>query len=166
MIIKFKDDYPKIHSSCFIAENSTIIGKVKIDEGSSIFFNVVLRGDVEEIAIGKYTNIQDNCTVHTDINYPAKIGDEVTVGHNCIIHGCNIGNNCIIGMGSIILNGAEIGENCIIGAGSLVTQNYKIPPNTLCFGSPAKIIRELTKDEIYQIKKYAMHYVETAKIYK
>ncbi|MCX7884950.1 MAG: gamma carbonic anhydrase family protein [Caloramator sp.] len=166
MIIKFKNNYPNINNSCFIAENCTIIGDVEIDEKSSIFFNAVLRGDVEKINIGKYTNIQDNCTIHADKNFSVIIKDEVTIGHNCIIHGCTIENNCLIGMGSIILNGAHIGENSIIGAGSLVTQNSIIPPNSLCFGSPAKVIRNLTNDEIKSIKESAKHYYEIAKMYK
>ncbi len=160
MIKSFKGINPNIHESCFIAENVAIIGNVEIAENSNIWYGTVLRGDMDCLKVGKNTNIQDNSTVHNDHNTPTKIGDNVTIGHNSIIHGCTIGNNVLIGMGSIILNNSEIGENTIIGAGSLVTQGKKIPSGVLCMGSPAKVVRELTKEEIEHIKKSAEIYVQ------
>ncbi|WP_454052966.1 gamma carbonic anhydrase family protein [Clostridium sp. Marseille-Q7071] len=160
MIKSFKGINPNIHDSCFIAENAAIIGNVEIAENSNIWYGTVLRGDMDYLKVGKNTNIQDNSTVHNDYNTPTKIGDNVTIGHNSIIHGCSIGNNVLIGMGSIILNNSEIGENTIIGAGSLVTQGKKIPSGVLCMGSPAKVVRELTKEEIEHIKKSAEGYVQ------
>ena len=121
---------------------------------------------MDYLKVGKNTNIQDNSTVHNDYNTPTNIGDNVTIGHNSIIHGCTIKNNVLIGMGSIILNNAEIGENTIIGAGSLVTQNKKIPSGVLCVGSPAKVVRELTKEEIEHIKQSAENYVQMGREHK
>lgn len=165
MIYSYEGIIPKIDEDCFIAQNSSLIGNVEMKKGSSLWFGAVVRGDSDKIIIGKNTNIQDNCTLHSDKGIPTIIGDNVTVGHNCVVHGCTINNNCIIGMGSIILNGAEIGENCIIGAGSLITQNTKIPSNSLCFGAPVRVIRELTEDEIKSIKESAKHYVEYSRKY-
>lgn len=166
MIYSFKEFVPQINKDCFIAENSAVIGNVSIDEDCSMWFGAVIRGDSNKITIGKNTNIQDNCTIHTDENFSTTLGEGVTIGHNCVIHGCSIKDNCLIGMGSIILNGAEIGENCIVGAGSLITQDAKIPSGVLCFGSPAKVVRKLTQEEVNSIKESAEHYVETSKIYK
>ncbi|KYH35605.1 galactoside O-acetyltransferase [Clostridium tepidiprofundi DSM 19306] len=165
MINNYNKFEPKIKESCFIADNASIIGNVDIGEDSSVWFGAVIRGDLEKIVIGRRTNIQDNCTIHVDTDCSVELGDGVTIGHNSIIHGCKIGNNCLIGMGSTILNGATIGDNCIIGANSLITQGKKIPSGVLCLGSPAKIIRELTEEEINFIKKNAEHYVELAKCY-
>lgn len=158
MIKSYKSISPKIDSLCFIAENAAIIGNVEIGEKSSIWYGVAIRGDMDYIKIGKNTNIQENSTLHNDTTSPVNIGDNVTVGHNAVVHGCTIKNNVLIGMGSVILNKAEIGENTIIGAGSLVTQGKKIPSGVLCMGSPAKVIRELTKEEIEKIQKSADNY--------
>lgn len=157
---------PVINKSCFIAENAVVVGDVTIDEGTNVWYGTVIRSDMDTTIIGKNTNIQENTTVHNDFNNSTIIGDNVTIGHNCVIHGCEIGNNVLIGMGSIVLNGAKIGENTIIGAGSLVTQNKEFPSGVLCMGSPAKIIRELTEDEIKSIEESAIHYVELSKIHK
>ncbi|SEF87525.1 Carbonic anhydrase or acetyltransferase, isoleucine patch superfamily [Caloramator fervidus] len=164
---KYLNFLPKIHETVFIAEGAHIIGDVEIGEESNVWFNAVIRGDVNSIKIGKGTNIQDNTTIHASTGQsPTIIGDYVTIGHNCIIHGCKIGDYSLIGMGSIILDNAEIGEYTIIGAGSLVTQNKKIPPRVLCMGSPAKIIRELTDEEIEYLKNSAKHYIELSKNYR
>lgn len=157
---------PMVHESCFVAENATIVGDVVVGDNSNIWYGVVIRSEGQPTVIGKNTNIQENSTVHIDHDFPTTIGDDVTIGHNCIIHGCTIKNNVLVGMGSIILNGAEIGENTIIGAGSLVTQNKKIPSGVLCMGSPAKVVRELTAEEIESIKTSANHYVQVGEIHK
>ena len=141
MVTKFKDKEPRVHESAFIAEGTHIIGDVSINEECSIWFGAVLRGDCNSIHVGKGTNIQDNCTVHVGVKDNVEIGEYVTIGHNVIVHGCKIGDNTLIGMGSIILNGAEIGSNTIIGAGSLVAEGKKIPSGVLCLGSPARVIR-------------------------
>lgn len=166
MIKNFLEKSPEIQESCFIAENASIIGDVKIGENSSVWFGTVIRAESNNINIGKNTNIQDNSTLHEENDAPLIIGDNVTVGHNAILHGCDIGNNVIIGMGSIILNNAKIGEETIIGAGSLVTEAKEIPSGVLCLGSPAKVIRNLTVEEISKIKRSAEHYRELASEYK
>ena len=157
---------PIVHESCFIAENSVIVGDIEINEDANIWYGAALRSDMSYLKVGKNTNIQENSTVHNDFGFPTIIGENVTIGHNAIIHGCKISNNVLIGMGSIILNDAEIGENTIIGAGSLVTQGKKIPSGVLCMGSPAKVIRELTKEEIESIDKSAKEYVKLSKKHK
>jgi carbonic anhydrase/acetyltransferase-like protein (isoleucine patch superfamily) len=166
MIVTYKGKTPKIAPSAFVAENAVIIGDVEIGENSSVWFGCVLRCEENRIIIGKNTNIQDLTTIHTDHCCSVIIGDNVTVGHNVVLHGCEIGNNVLIGMGSIIMNGSKIGDNCLIGAGSLITQNTVIPPNTLVFGRPAKVIRELTPEEIEKIAISAKEYIELSNEYK
>ena len=136
------------------------LGDVTIGEGSSMWYGAVARGDMSYITIGKFTNIQDNATVHVDTNTPCEIGDYTTIGHNAVVHGCKIGNNCLIGMGSIILNGAVIGDNCIIAAGALITEGAVIPSNSLVMGSPGKVRREVSKEEIETVKYNAVRYEE------
>jgi len=166
MIISYKGKTPKIAPSAFVAENAVIIGDVEIGENSSVWFGCVIRCEENKIVIGKNTNIQDLTTIHTDHCCSVIIGDNVTVGHNVVLHGCEIGNNVLIGMGTIIMNGSKIGENSLIGAGSLITQNMVIPPNTLVFGRPAKVIRELTSEEIEKIAISAKEYIELSNEYK
>ena len=151
---------PQIHPDTFIAESADVLGDVIIGEGSSIWYGTVVRGDIQNIKIGKYTNIQDNATVHTETEMPTEIGDYTVVGHNAIVHGCKVGNNCLIGMGAIVLNRAVVGDNSIIGAGSLVTEGKVIPPNSLVMGTPGKVVRQVTEEEIENIKKNAIRYYE------
>ncbi len=153
-----KDKKTNIDSNAFIAESADVLGDVSVGKGSSIWYSAVARGDMSYIRIGDYTNIQDNASVHVDTNTPCLIGDYVTVGHNAIVHGCEIGNNTLIGMGSIILNGAKIGDNCIIGAGTLITEGTVIPSNSLVIGSPGKVKRQVTESEIETIKENALRY--------
>jgi carbonic anhydrase/acetyltransferase-like protein (isoleucine patch superfamily) len=166
MIKEYKGHRPDIHESCYIAENATIIGRVNLKRNVNIWPGAVIRGDDSYITIGENTNIQDNCIIHINIDEPTIIGDFVTVGHGAIVHACTIGENVLVGMGAIILDGAEIGENVIIAAGSLVPPGKKIPPNSLVMGSPAKITRELTQEDIVKIRDSALYYVELAKDYK
>ena len=158
MIKDLKDKGVSIHEDTFIAGSADILGDVKIDEGSSIWFGAVIRGDINYIRIGKSSNIQDNATLHIDAKNPIHIGDYTTIGHNAVVHGCIIGDNCLIGMGSIVLNGATIGDNCIIGAGAVVTENSVIPLNSLVIGIPGKIIRQISEEEIEKIKDNAIGY--------
>ena len=166
MILELDNIKPKIHENTFIANSADIIGNVEIFENVSIWFGAVLRGDVEKIVVGKNSNIQDNSTVHTDFGIPCIIGENVTVGHNVVLHSCNISDNVIIGMGSTILNGAKIAKNCLVGANSLVTHKLEYEEGVLILGNPAKIVRILTDEEIEHIIKNANHYVENAKRYK
>ncbi len=149
----------------FIAKSADVVGKVKLGNFISVWFQTVIRGDVDTITIGDRTNIQDGTVVHVAPGYPTVIGNGVSIGHNAIIHGCEIGDNVLVGMGAIILNGAKIGDNSIVGAGSLVTQGKAFPPNSLILGSPAKVVRALTSAEIEEIRQNADDYLETMKGY-
>ncbi len=168
MIIKpFRNVEPKIHPEAFVAENATIIGDVEIGAKSSIWYNVVLRGDVNFIRIGTKTNVQDGTVVHVTSNdYPTIIEDEVTIGHSATIHGCHIKRGSLIGIGAIILDGASIGENSLVAAGSLVTPNTEIPPRSLVLGSPARIKRQLSEDEVLNLKRFWENYVRLIEEYK
>ncbi|EDM24361.1 gamma carbonic anhydrase family protein [Caminibacter mediatlanticus] len=168
MILRYKDNFPKINSSAWIAPSADIIGDVEIGEDSSVWFGCVIRGDVHYIKIGKRTSIQDMSMIHVTHfkkekklgdGYPTIIGDDVTIAHRVMLHGCIIGNACLIGMSATILDGAEIGEESIVGAGSLVTQNKKFPPRSLILGSPAKVVRSLTDEEVEKIYQNAKNYV-------
>ena len=162
----FQNINPQLEKNVFIAPGAHIIGNVKMGEASSVWFNTVVRGDVNWITIGKLTNIQDLSMVHVDSGgWPCKIGDEVTVGHRVILHGCEIADRVLIGMGSVVMNGVKVGEDSIIGAGSLLTENTVIPPRTLALGSPCKVKRDLTENEIQMIKLSALHYAELASKY-
>lgn len=143
----------------FVAKSADVIGAVKAGDNSSIWYQTVLRGDQQPITIGENTNVQDGTVIHCDPGHPTIIGDNVSVGHNCTLHGCEIDDNVIVGMGSIVLNGAKIGKNSIIGAGSLVTQNKEFEPGKLILGSPAKAVRDLTEDEIKSIEENAKEYL-------
>lgn len=166
MIQHYKGYSPQIHSSVYIAENATIIGDVTIDESSSIWFQTVIRGDVAPTQIGKRVNIQDLSMVHQSPNTPAIIHDDVTIGHQVTIHGATIQKNALIGMGSIVLDGAVIGEDAFIGAGSLIPPGKEIPPHTLAFGRPAKVIRKLTEADYKEMDRVRKGYVEKGQYYK
>ena len=147
------------------ASNSSIIGDVTLEKNTSIWFNVTLRGDVENIFVDEGSNIQDGSVLHTDPGFPLKIGKDVTIGHLVMLHGCTIGDNSLIGIGAVILNGAKIGKNCIIGANALVTENKEIPENSLVIGSPGKIIRQVTKAEKKAVFDNAKRYQDNWKKY-
>ncbi len=166
MIYPFKDKYPLIAETAFIADYVTITGDVEIGEQSSVWFNSVIRGDVAPTRIGNKVNIQDNSILHQSPNNPLILEDEVTIGHQVILHSCIVRKRALIGMGSIILDNAEIGEGAFIGAGSLVPQGKKIPPNTLAFGRPAKVIRELTPEDKKDMKRIYTEYAEKGQYYK
>lgn len=166
MIHHYENIYPKIADSVFIAKDATIIGDVEIDEESSIWFKTVIRGDVAPTKIGKRVNIQDLSLIHQSPNLPVTIEDDVTIGHQVTLHACTIKKNALIGMGSIVLDGAVIGENAFIGAGSLVSPGTKIPPNSLAFGRPARVIRDLTEKDIAEMKRIRESYVSKGIYYK
>ena len=149
----------------FIAPNATVVGDVTIGSEATVWFQAVLRGDANYIRVGERTNIQDGTIIHVDHDAPTVIEDYVTIGHACIIHGCTIHSGALIGMGATVLNHAEICENSLIGAGSLVTEGTVIPANSLAFGSPARVIRQLTPEEIEKNRRNAQHYFELGQAY-
>lgn len=165
MFYKFKNKSPKTAKTVFTAPGSKIIGEVEISEHSSIWHNTVIRADVSEIKIGKYSNVQDNSTIHVDKNKPVEINDYVTIGHNAVIHACKIGSKSLIGMNATILSGAEIGCGSIIGAGAVVAENTIIPPGSLVVGVPAKVINSVSKEKIRELKQHAVQYAELAANY-
>ncbi len=142
----------------WIAPDATVVGRVKIEAGCSVWFGAVIRGDNEEIRIGTGTNIQDLCVLHSDFGFQLSVGAGCTIGHRAILHGCTIGDDTLVGMGTVILNGAKIGKNCLIGAGSLIPEGKEIPNGSLAFGSPAKVVRPLTQKEIGEIELSAVSY--------
>jgi len=146
----------------YIADNSSIIGSVRLKDASSVWFNCVLRGDNDWIEIGERSNIQDGSVLHTDPGLKLTVGNNVTIGHKVTLHGCTIGNNSLIGIGSTILNGARVGNNCIVGAHSLITENKEFPDGSLILGAPARVARQLTPEEIAAIGQSADIYVENA----
>jgi len=167
MIKDFRDSSPKIHESAFVAENAVVIGDVEIGEESSVWFGSVLRGDVNFIRIGARTNVQDGSVIHVSSStHPTIIEDEVTLGHRVTLHGCYIETGCLIGIGAIILDGVRVGRESLVAAGSLLTPNTQIPPRSLVMGSPARVKRDLTADEIYSLKRFWQNYRELSKIYK
>ncbi len=166
MIKSFNNIEPIIDKSCFIAENSSVIGDVVIKKNSSIWYSAVLRGDVENITVGEKTNIQDNATVHTSDGNKTSVGNHVTIGHNAIVHGCTIKDYVLIGMGAIILDGAIINENIIVAAGSIVPPGKIFESGTLVMGSPAKVVRKLTEDEMNSLQRSAEKYVKKGRLHK
>ena len=166
MIYPYKGKTPTIDASAFIADYVTITGDVTIGPESTIWFNTVIRGDVAPTIIGSKVSIQDLSCLHQSPNNPLIIEDEVTIGHQVTLHSCTIRKGALIGMGSIILDGAEIGEGAFIGAGSLVPPGKKIPPNSLAFGSPAKVVRELNEEDKADVQRIIREYVEKGQYYK
>ena len=162
MIKAFNKSVPRIHETVFVAENAVIIGDVEIGRVSSIWYNCVLRGDVNYIRIGEKSNIQDGTIIHVSRGdeYPTIVEDEVTVGHSVTLHGCHIGTGSLIGIGAIVLDGAKIGKNCLVAAGSLVTPDTIIPDRSFVVGSPAKVKRELDDDEVKDLQRFWLNYVE------
>lgn len=157
---------PDIHPSAFVAPGAVVRGEVHLAENSSVFYNAVLRGDRAPISIGEGTNIQDNCVVHVEYDLPVTVGKNVTVGHGAILHGCTVGDETLIGMGAIVLNGAQIGKGCLIGAGALVTQNAVIPDGCMAVGSPARVKRPLTPEEMDGLRRSAADYRQEAQACK
>lgn len=166
MIIDYKNHTPKISDSAFIAPNATKIGDVEIGENSSVFFGSVVRGDIAPVRIGNNTNVQDLSVLHQTPGLPLTLEDNVTIGHKVTLHSCTVKQGALVGMDSIVLDEAVIGENAFVGAGSLVTGGTVIPPNTLAFGRPAKVVRELTSEDLEEMKRINETYVGHIPNYK
>jgi carbonic anhydrase/acetyltransferase-like protein (isoleucine patch superfamily) len=159
----FEGERPEISRAAFIAWNAEVSGRVELGEGASVWYGAVLRGDIAAISVGAGSNVQDCAVLHVDHDRPCVLGEQVTIGHGAIVHACEIGDRCLIGMGAIILNGAVIGEDSIVGAGALVTQGKVFPPRSMILGSPAKAIRALTDEEVAGLRPHAEAYVELAR---
>ncbi|ORU00279.1 hypothetical protein D081_1373 [Anaerovibrio sp. JC8] len=165
-VMTLADKKPELGKNVYVAPNAVVAGDVKIGDNSSIWFSSVVRGDINKVVIGSNSNIQDNSTIHTMWDTPTIIGNNVTIGHNVVVHCSKIHDNCLVGMGTVIMGYTEIGENCIIGANSFIPQNKKIPPNSMVYGNPAKLIRPLTEEEISALKESADAYRDIAKMYQ
>jgi carbonic anhydrase/acetyltransferase-like protein (isoleucine patch superfamily) len=165
-IYQLGEQRPDIADTAWVADSAQVIGNVSMAEGASAWFGVVVRGDTERIVIGKNTNVQDGSVIHADPGFPAVLEDSVTIGHQVMLHGCTIGEGTLIGIQAVVLNGAKIGKHCLVGAGSLVTENKEFPDGSMILGSPAKVVRTLTPEQIEGLKRTALHYVENAKRYK
>ena len=163
MIYALGDLTPEIDAQAWVAPDANVIGRVRLLEGASVWFTATLRGDNEWIEVGVGSNVQEGCTLHTDMGYPLTIGRGCTIGHNVILHGCTIGDYSLIGMGATILNGAKIGKNCLIGAGALITEGKEIPDGSLVMGSPGKVVRQLEAAAIQRLQVSSAHYQENAR---
>jgi gamma-carbonic anhydrase len=167
MIKSFQNKHPKIHESAYVTDDAIIIGDVEIGAESSVWFGSILRGDVNYIRIGERTNIQDGSIIHVSSQtHSTVLEDEITVGHRVTLHGCYIETGCLIGIGSIILDGVRVGRNSLVAAGSLLTPNTIIPPRSLVLGSPAKVKRELSDDEVKDLERFWRNYVALSRIYR
>ena len=157
---------PRLADTAWVAESAQIMGNVELAADTSVWFNAVLRGDTEVIRVGRGSNIQDNSVVHADIGFPVTIGENVTVGHQVMLHGCSIGDGSLIGIQAVVLNGARIGKHCLVGAGALVTEGKEFPDGSMIFGSPAKWVRQLTAEQMAELDRSAEHYVENARRFR
>lgn len=160
------DEAPRLHETAWVADSAQVIGRVELAENASIWFGTVIRGDNELIRIGRNSNVQDNSVLHTDAGIPLNIGDNVTVGHHVTLHGCEVGDGSLVGIGAVVLNRAKIGRNCLVGAGALVTEGKQFPDNSLILGSPAKVVRTFTAEEVAAFQGGALHYVHNASRYR
>ena len=157
---------PQVAASAWVADNAQVIGNVLLHEDSSVWFGATLRGDTETITVGRGSNIQDGSVLHADVGFPMTVGENVTVGHQVMLHGCTIGDNSLIGIGAVVLNGAKIGKQCLVGAGSLVTEGKEFPDGSMILGSPAKAVKSLTPEQIEGLRMSAKHYTDNAARYR
>ncbi|MBP7330452.1 MAG: gamma carbonic anhydrase family protein [Alicycliphilus sp.] len=157
---------PQVAASGWVADSAQVIGDVVLGEGASVWFGTVVRGDTARIAIGAGTNVQDASVLHADVGVPLVIGSNVTVGHQVMLHGCTIGDESLIGIGAVVLNGARIGKNCLVGAGSLVTEGKEFPDGSMILGSPARVVRQLSPEQIEGLRQSARHYMDNARRFK
>jgi carbonic anhydrase/acetyltransferase-like protein (isoleucine patch superfamily) len=164
-IYQLGDDTPEVHPTAYVADSADVIGKVHLAENSSVWFGVVIRGDTDHIRIGRGSNIQDNSVLHTDEGIELVIGDDVTVGHGVMLHGCHIGDGALIGIGAIVLNRARIGRGCLVGAGSLVPEGKEYPDHSLIMGSPAKVVRTLSPEQAERLAHGAGYYAARGQSY-
>ena len=166
MLDSFLGRSPRLGREVYVSDTAAVVGDVTLGDGASIWFGASLRGDVHWIEVGARSNVQDNATVHVSRGtHPCRIGEGVTVGHNAVVHGCTIEDDVLIGMGAVVLDGAVIGAGSLVGAGALVTMNTRVPPRSLVIGSPARVVRQLTEDEVERNRANALHYVRMSRMY-
>lgn len=165
-IFRLGEDSPQVADSAWVAESATVIGRVSIGENASVWFGSTLRGDSDRIEIGDDSNVQDGSVLHVDPGSPLVLGRGVTIGHQVMLHGCHVGDHSLIGIQAVVLDGARIGRNCLVGAGSLVTSGKSFPDGSLIMGSPARLVRPLTPEQIEGLARSAQHYVENARRYR
>lgn len=157
---------PQVADSAWIADSAQVMGNVQVGADASVWFGTVVRGDTSTITIGEGTNVQDASVLHADLGMPLVIGRHVTVGHQVMLHGCTIGDESLIGIGAIVLNGAKIGKNCLVGAGALVTEGKEFPDGSMIIGSPARVVRQLTPEQIQGLRQSAQHYIDNARRFR
>lgn len=166
MLLQLEDRRVRAEGDCWVADTAVVVGSVVLERNASVWFNAVIRGDNELITIGEGSNIQDGSVLHTDPGCPLVIGRNVTVGHKVMLHGCEIGDNSLIGINAVVLNRVKIGRNCLIGANALITEGKEIPDNSMVLGAPGKVVRQLTAEEIEGLKLSAEHYVANARRFR
>ena len=164
-IYQLDDDIPRIADTAWVADSAQVIGRVELQEGASVWFGAVLRGDNEWITVGRGSNVQDGSVLHTDMGCPLVIGADVTIGHQVMLHGCTIGDGSLIGIQAVVLNNARIGKNCLVAAGALVTEGKEFPDGSLILGSPARVVRQLSEEQIARMHLAASHYIDNARRY-
>ncbi len=157
---------PQVADSAWVADSAQVMGNVTLGPDASVWFGTVVRGDTEHITIGAGSNIQDASVLHADHGMPLVVGERVTVGHQVMLHGCTIGDESLIGIGAVILNGAKIGRNCLVGAGALVTEGKEFPDGSMILGSPAKVVRQLSPEQIEGLRRSAQHYIDNAQRFR
>ncbi|WP_261164059.1 gamma carbonic anhydrase family protein [Microbacterium sp. Marseille-Q6965] len=156
---------PSLAASAYVADGARVIGAVELGESASVWYNAVLRGDVNAIRVGARSNVQDNVSIHVDRDHPARIGADVSIGHNAVVHGCEIGDGSLIGMGAVVLSGAVVGEECLVAGGAVVLEGTVVPPRSLVAGVPAKVRRSLTDEEVAGLRDNARRYVDNARLH-
>ncbi len=161
-IYQLDDQAPQVHETAYVADSAQVIGHVTLAQDSSVWFGAILRGDNEPMTIGPGTNIQDGSVLHSDHGFPLTLGAHVTVGHKVVLHGCTVGDESLIGIGAVVLNGARIGKNCLVGAGALVTEGKEFPEGSMILGSPAKVVKQLSPEQIEGLRRSALSYVANA----
>jgi carbonic anhydrase/acetyltransferase-like protein (isoleucine patch superfamily) len=157
---------PDVADTAWVADSAQVIGNVHLEEGANVWFGATLRGDNEPMRVGRGSNIQDGSVLHSDPGFPLTLGENVTIGHKVMLHGCTVGDGSLVGIGAVVLNGARIGRNCLVGAGALVTEGKEFPDGSLIVGSPAKAVRQLSPEQIQRMQSAAPHYVHNARRYQ
>ena len=165
-LYRIGDDAPRVAPDAWVADSATVVGRVALAAGANVWYGAVLRGDNEWITIGERSNVQDGSVLHTDMGSPLTLGADVTVGHQVMLHGCTVGDGSLIGIQAVVLNGARIGKGCLVGAGSVVTEGKEFPDHSLILGSPARVVREITPDQLERLRLSAVHYLDKAERYR